>query len=394
MLVDIASPPAVSTTATGRPRTAVLLSLAFFVATLILTRHPQLPGFSSLTAPFALLILLGTLRIDRDTLTLVPMVFYCCVSLVVSVFVGNQLSVGLRFLVITLATLLAFNVRARPVSAALAIFPVTLQALVIASISIMLTVLQDPLLAAGMRGYAITSDWGDIYSTDGIYYRVQVVGNALLPLLFAVSLWQPPSTARRWGLFTSTIGLLAAGNLTYFLMAGLAVALRFRSHFYTHTRIWISALALALVVGIAFADVGISAITRKFDDGASSMGVRFDQIEAVANASDRAPAALLTGAGLGSRFPNGRFVDYYDSLYIELQALYIGYQLGLLGAALYAGTMIYLARRRLSPDGRILLGLYMLSGISNPYILDTNQIIATMLLVHLFPKSDPDRPTA
>lgn len=392
MIVNTA-PPALAP-ATGRTRSAFLLSLAFFIATLILTRHLQLPGLSSLTAPFALLILLATLRWDRDSLAMVPMVIYCCVSLAVSIFMGNQFSVGVRFLVITLATLLAFNVRSRPVSPAWALFPVTLQALVIASLSLTLSVLQDPLLAVGVRGFAITSEWGDVYSTDGLYYRVQVVGNALLPLLFAVSLWQPPSAVRRWGLFTSIVGLLAAGNLTYFLMMAVALPLRFRSHFFTHTRTWFSVLALALAVAIAFADVGVSAVTRKFGDGASSMGVRFDQIEAVVNATDREPAALLSGAGLGSRFPNGRLIDYYDSLYIELQALYIGYQLGLIGAALYIGTVIYLARRRLSPDGRIILGLYILSGISNPYILDTNQIIATMLLVHLFPRSDPDQPTA
>jgi len=314
------------------------------------------------------------------------MAIYLCLSLVVSSFVGNELSVALRFLVIILATLLSFNVRTKSVSAAWALFPVSLQALGIAALSIFLAISQDPDLAATIRGTVLLGEWGDIYSFDGVYYRVQIIGNALVPLLFMICLWQAPSKFKLWGLFTSTIGLVAAGNLTYFLTAGLALVIRFRSHFYSHTRTWISVAVIFTVVTLSFHDVAYEAINRKFSGDESSMGVRFDQIEAVVKASSQAPAALLTGAGLGSRFPNGRFVDYSDSLYIELQALYVGFQIGLIGVALYIGSMIYLARRRFSPSGRILFYLYMFSGISNPYILDTNQIFVTMLLVHLFPK--------
>ncbi|WAC74974.1 hypothetical protein OU995_09880 [Roseateles sp. SL47] len=365
---------------------AVALSLAFALATLLLTRHAQVPGLSSVTAPWALLILAVTLRLSKLTLAIVPMLAYCCVSLVVSVFLGNEATVGLRFLVITIATLVAFGVRSQPVSPAWALFPVTLQAIGIAGLSLTLSVMQDPLMGGAVRAYALTSDWGDVYTLDGVYYRVQVIGNALIPLLFAICLWQPPSRFRSWGLITAVVGLLAAGNLTYFLMAGVAVFLRFKSYFYTHTRTWLTVFSVLAVVAVANSDVGINSVTRKFDGAGSSMGVRFDQIEAVVRATDALPAAVLTGAGLGSRFPNGRLNDYSDSLYIELQALFVGYQLGLIGAALYGVTLLYFARRTLSREGQQIFWLYMLSGISNPYILDTNQIIATMLLVHCFPR--------
>jgi hypothetical protein len=317
------------------------------------------------------------------------MAIYLCLSLVVSSFVGNELSVALRFLVIILATLLAFNVRTKSVSAAWALFPVSLQALGIAALSFFLAISQDSDLAANIRGVAQLGEWGDIYSFDGVYYRVQIIGNALVPFLFMICLWQSPSKFKGWGVFTSTLGLVAAGNLTYFLTAALALVIRFRRHLLSHKRTLLFVAVIVPVGMLSVYDVASESISRKFSGDDSSMGVRFDQIEAVVKSSSQAPAALLTGAGLGSRFPNGRIIDYSDSLYIELQSLYVGYQIGLLGVALYIGTLIYLARQRLSPRGRILFYLYMLSGISNPYILDTNQIFVTMLVMHLYPKVAP-----
>jgi hypothetical protein len=375
-----------------RGRTVLTLSLAFCLATLLLTRHAQVPGLSSLTAPWALLILLATLSINRVSLAVAPMLMYCCVSLIAASFAGNDPSVGVRFLVITIATLLAFGVRSQRISVGLALFPVVLQAIAIAVLSLTLSILQDPVIADAMRSFAMESEWGDIYSLDGIYYRVQVIGNALLPLLFMICLWSPKSAFKSWGIVISIIGLLAAGNLTYFLMVGLAFVFRFKSFFYSHTKTWLALLMLVIATAPLTSDVGLEAVARKFDGADSSMGIRFDQIDAVARTLDDHPWAMLTGAGLGARFPDGKQRSYSDSLYIELQALYITYQLGIVGAALYLITLMYCARQRLNSAGCVIFGLYVFSGISNPYILDTNQIIATMLLVHLFPRNSSPVP--
>jgi hypothetical protein len=389
MINSISSCDLKAPSAPREKNSALFLSIAFFVSAFILTRHSQLPESSVLVAPLTLAILFATVRIDRTSLTLAPMAIYCCVSLMVSSMVGNELSVSLRFLVITMATLLAFNVRTRPVSTALALLPVILQAFGIAALSFFLTISNDPHLASIIRGAAHVGGWGDIYSFDGVYFRVQLVGNALIPFLFMVSLWHSPSKFKRWGLFTSTLGLVAAGNLTYFITAALALIIRFRSHLLSQMRTLLAVALILTIATLSFYDAASETISRKFSGDESSMGIRFDQIEAVVKATSQTPAALLSGAGLGSRFPNGRIIDYSDSLYIELQALYVGYQIGLFGVAIYIGSLVFLARQRLSSKGRTLFYLYMLSGISNPYILDTNQIFVTMLLVHLFPKVVP-----
>lgn len=368
------------------------MTLALAIATLLLTRQAQIPWVTGLAAPWALLLVFGTLRVTPSLAAALPIVFYGAASMIGSTLAGNEAAHALRFLTILVGTLFAFHVRSLHVSARWVLAPVILQAVLITIVAVVLGALQDPLLASAVRGTALENNWGDIYSFDGLYFRVQVIGNALLPLLFMVCLWHVHrGRFYRWGLLAAGIGLVAAGNLTYFITAGVALALRGR-------RLLARSLALRLLAGLATVvllaytwTVGETLLERKFDGGDSSMGVRFDQAAVAAEHMGRSPAALLFGAGLGAKFPNGRERAYSEHQYIELQALYLTYQIGLVGMLLYALTAAWMARQALTRDGRTIFWLYVLAGISNPYILDTNQIVATLLLVHLFPRTATDR---
>jgi hypothetical protein len=129
-------------------------------------------------------------------------------------------------------------------------------------------------------------------------------------------------------------------------------------------------------------------LERKFDGGDSSMGVRFDQLDVASNLWSQSPARFLLGAGLGANFPDGHERNYSEYQYIELQSLYLLVQLGVLGMAIYLATLTISTHRFLNKDGRWIFWLYMLSGATNPYILDTNQIIATILLICFYPRSE------
>jgi hypothetical protein len=152
-------------------------------------------------------------------------------------------------------------------------------------------------------------------------------------------------------------------------------------------------VAARLIVIIAtplllFAVWGVvdEAISDKFDGSDSSMGVRFDQLDAAGREVGDAPLKLVFGTGLGARFPDGQQRNYSQDRYIEMQWLYLALQLGLLGLLLYATTLWLSARAFLEPEGRSIFWLYMLAGCTNPYILDSNQIIATIILVCAFPR--------
>jgi O-antigen ligase len=149
---------------------------------------------------------------------------------------------------------------------------------------------------------------------------------------------------------------------------------------------------LLVCIGIAFGwNATNEMMQRKFEGSDSSMGVRFDQIDAAVNLWSDSPGSFVFGTGLGSGFPDGRERNYSEFQYIELQSLYLFVQLGLIGMLLYLATLVVNVRHLLDPDGRRIFWLYMLSGCTNPTILDTNQIIATMLLVCLFPRGSSTR---
>jgi hypothetical protein len=368
-----------------RPHMALSLSMAIFVGTFLLTRHIQLPMLQGLVGPWVLLVLVCTVQLDRTISAVLPMLMYASVSLIGAAFAGHEPSSAARFFIILLATLLAFNVRPRRLSLGWALAPVGVQALLIAGFSLALAILQDSVLASTARFTALENGWGDIYSFNGIYYRVQIIGNALIPLMFLICLFQERrSRANKTGLVISSLGIIAAGNLTYFIVVFIALAVRYWRVFVRRQLLWLLLIPISIAVTLISWQSASELVESKFDGSGSSMGVRFDQVDTAFNSFAESPTAMLIGQGLGAKFPNGRERNYSEHQYIELQVLYMTYQLGILGMLLYVLTLIWCARRHLTSQGQWIFWLFMLSGITNPYILDSNQVIATMMLMHLY----------
>lgn len=366
---------------------SVGLTAALLVATFLLTRQTQIPALEGFAAAWVLLLLLLSLRWSPLLPYAMPMLAYGFGSMLVSLMAGREPVVVSRFFVITIGTLLAFHIGPMRISVPWALLPVTLQAVLIFCISVALGVLQDPGLALAVRDFALDANWGDVYSFDGVYFRVQLIGNALLPLLFMVAVWRWQTSWIYRGLaLISLLGLLAAGNLTYFVVAVIAVmtAQGKRLMQSVIARMVLTVMAAIFLVA-AWGSVN-ETVSDKFEGSDSSMGVRFDQLEVAHREMGASTVTLVLGAGLGASFPDGKQRNYSQDLYIEMQWLYLLLQLGLLGMLLYVATLWLSVFQRLDKDGRCIFWLYMLSGLTNPYILDTNQIVATVILVCAFPR--------
>ena len=363
------------------------MSIGLGVATFLVTRQTQIPALEGLAAPWALMLVVVCLRWQPAMGLLLPMSVFGAASVLASMVIGNDPADALRFFIITLGTLLAFYIRPDAISPGLALLPLAVQAALIAAVSIGLGVAQDVELATLIRAWILDTTWGDIYSFDGIYYRVQLIGNALVPLLFLISLWcYRQARFYRIVAVLSLIGVLATGNLTYALVAGIALFIR-GWRFVLGNVVVRSLAVLALCVAVILTwNAANETLNRKFDGSDSSMGIRFDQVDAAVNAWRESPTRFFFGAGLGAKFPDGRERNYSEFQYIELQALYLLVQLGVAGMVVYLVALFFSARHFLDADGRCIFWLYVLSGATNPTILDTNQIIATMLLVCIFPR--------
>jgi hypothetical protein len=379
--------PAAATADGGGRRRAIAMTLGLFIAGFLVTRQTQVPALGGLAAPWSLLVAVLCLRWQRSMAWLLPMCAYGSLSLLASLMLGVEFANAMRFLLVTVGTLLAFHIAPAAISARLALVPLILQSALIVTISLSLAVLQDLEAASAIRSMVLESNWGDIYSFDGFYYRVQLIGNALIPLLFLVSLWRwRQGLYYRAAAMVALLGLVAAGNLTYVVVALVAILMR-------TWQVARRSLAARVMIGVVICaalvvawDAASDAFNKKFGANDSSMGVRFDQIDVAVSLWSESSSRFVLGAGLGSNFPDGRERAYSESQYIELQSLYLFVQLGVLGSAIYLATLVFSARECLNKDGQWIFWLYMLSGITNPYILDTNQIIAAMLLVCLFPR--------
>lgn len=364
------------------------MSLSLFAATFLLTRQTQIDYLNGLAAPFALLVIMTRLRGSSTWLLIAPIGAYVSVSAIASVVAGSEAANALRFYAITVGTLLAFYVRPAKIATPFVLLPFILQALIVTAISVWLGASQDLDLASAVRAYVLDTTWGDIYSYDGIYYHVQVIGNALLPLLFMICFWKyRQGRFYRYATYIALLGVIAAGNLTYTIAIAAAVLIRVWQRSRGRVVVWVLlGLVLSAAAVASWGEIE-EIVERKFDGADSSMGVRFDQIDVAVAAWGDSPGKLLVGAGLGAPYPDGRQRNYSEYQYIELQALYLVYQLGAFGMGIYLLTLIGLTTHFLSPTGRTIFWLYVLSGCTNPTVLDTNQIVASMLLVCLFPRT-------
>jgi len=368
----------------GEAYLTAFVSFLVMCCTLALTRQAQFPSLDIFAAPLAVLIILCFC--NKNSFTLDFLFFFVACSVLACVGLGKGfLSIdALRFFIILTFSLLAFRMKNLKLNWQLAMLPVALQAAFISVVAVYLGIKADYSLGQKVRAFVLERQWGDIYSFDGIYYRVQLKGNALIPGLFLMSLFSIPTEKRisiKIYLILSSAGLVAAGNLNYFIVALVAVGIRI--FYLLRYRVWacLGATYIACLSIVLFFDKLIRLISMKFEGDVSSMSVRFDQIDALLRHYYERPLSLIFGEGLGARFPDGQIRQYSNGLYIELQTLYIFYQLGFIVFSLFVFILLRFSLHYLSDRGRVVFYLFIACGLANPYIFDSTQILFTFILV-------------
>lgn len=366
-----------------------LLTLLYFICVLIITRQVPLSGFSLIgnTALLGIFILypFALQRLgDSEFLFAAAILVWSAALFCWSVLIcGNETGPAVRFMIITSTILLAyFIVLSRQIVQVLLVL-VLIQCIFLIVSEILLSLRFNETSYLPLRYYVVVRGWGDVYTYDGVFYRIAVKGNALIPFFFFLTFVRELQL-KRVVLIRGILlaGLVFAGNFAYLLATAVFLTIHFlfgKPDIKRLTGRLIVILALLPIALIPVSGYFHSVIERKDD----SLGTRWDQARVLFDDLSEDHVSLLFGKGLGNSVDiKTKYRDYSGQVYFELQSLYLMNQLGLVNFLLFLAMNIYLTIRCIrSPELLLVYGCYVIYAVTNPYIFDTNHVVVIFTLV-------------
>jgi len=182
-----------------------------------------------------------------------------------------------------------------------------------------------------VRQFFRNNDWGDVYTYNGVVWKIQLKGNALLPFAFFISMIYYHSKLRFIMATIFLIATLIAGNFAFILGVILFVGL-----YYMYSKRWtVQKIVLNGLLGIILLSiVSVPGYDYFFDvvksKSVQSNPTRIDQFEVLINDMNEDMITLLMGQGLGNTVnKKTQWRNYTGAFYYELQAFYILNQVGI-----------------------------------------------------------------
>lgn len=303
-----------------------------------------------------------------------------------SLFLGNEISLIMRFFIILILILLAYLIKPNKIFISIFIILITIQALLVIGFEAYLVSNFDQKSYQPIRMLFLGNDWGDVYTTTGNWWKIQTRGNALLPFAFFVSIVYYSGRKRIVLSIIFLLAILCAGNFAFILGV-----LLFSGLYYIYEKRWtlqkiiikiflssILILAISMPAYNYFADIVIK-------KSVSSNPIRIDQANVLVNDMSENISTILFGQGLGNKIDiETIWRDYSDNIYYELQSLYIMNQVGVLFFIWFVVLNILLSLYFIKYNllNKIYIS-YIFYALFNPYFLDTNHIVVIVILLSL-----------
>ena len=235
-----------------------------------------------------------------------------------------------------------------------------------------------------IRNYVQDKGIGDV-DFYGFYYKVQIKGNAIIPFIYmlsyAIELF--PLKCKTFFRIIYLSAIFIAGNFAYLLAVVafhcVVYFCNIKSYKMLYKRLFIGLVILFTIGGgiISYID----AVFEEKKDESNAM--RIEQAILLLEDLSRNPITLLGGAGLGNTVDvTTHFRSYVGATYYELQVLYILNQLGLVSFLVFILVNILFVFKYM-PDTKIKMVYagYILYAVTNPYIIDTNQVVVIITLL-------------
>lgn len=368
-----------------------ILNILFISVVFILTRQVPFVTFSIIGNIGLFGLILFGIKLSRDEksysiiYTCILILLWVLLLFIYSILYGNEVGLAMRFLIIIYFLILVHYVKLPKEFFKIFFLFVILQSILLIIFEFYLIIFSNPVDVSSIRAYFRANDWGTVYSSMNVFYKIQIKGNALIPFgLFLTYI--PEFTYKRKRLFRLIliISLIIAGNFAYLIATFIFISIMYvfkdRKRKNVKIRVLIYSVSITLLSGFMLNFVSNTLETK--DD---SIGARDDQIEVLINDLDDNPFTLVFGKGLGNTIDSKTtYRDYTDMVYYELQLVYFLNQLGVFNFILFVFILIYLSLIKIKySDLLFIYFCYFLYASTNPYILDTNQAVVILVLTNL-----------
>jgi hypothetical protein len=363
-----------------------ILYVFSFLLFFLLTRQVPFDSFSSLMN----LSLFGIILFSLPDLTLkiykkqeifvLILISFFVAHFFYSILLSNELSNVFRFLLIFIFLSISYYIVLPKKTLNVFLYLSIVQALLISIFSLILFLFFSVDNYLPIRAFFLERGWGDVYTFNGWFYKVQVKGNALLPVAFFITFFYEIGNKRLVRTIL-LIGCLFAGNTAY-----LISIIGFIGVYFLKTNsiqsLFNRVLLIILFVALTFIPVYNFYIKETIEQKSdSSLPARVEQVNLLMDDLSENNTYLLLGRGIGhtiEKITPSR--DYRGNIYFELQTFYVLNQLGLFGFIMFLFYNVYMSIRLYSKWLILIYVSYIIYAFTNPYIFDTNHIVVILLL--------------
>lgn len=297
-----------------------------------------------------------------------------------SLFLENKIANVVRFFLILFFLAISYFIVLPRKVLSIFIYLFVLHALLITFFSLYLSFFFTMDNYLPVRFFFQEKGWGDVFTYNGWFYRIQIKGNALLPVAFFTTFFYKISHGRLIKCIL-LIGCVFAGNIAYLIAIFFFLIIYFLKTSSLNTLIK-RFLILCVVVLLSIFPVYKYFIKETLAlKNESSLPTRIDQIDVLMDDMSENKFYIVFGRGLGHTIEKiTPYRDYRGDVYFELQSLYILNQLGVLGFSLFLLYNIYISFRLFNIWLIFIYLCYILYAFTNPYIFDTNHVVVILIL--------------
>lgn len=355
--------------------------VCFFVIVFILTRQVPFKNLSILSNLSLLILLIANFPKEK-TFIIFSFIILCLTGY--SIINENVYGFIFRFLIILWSICACYYIKLNEKAIKILFIFTFLQCFVIIGFEIFILFFSNDTLNSGIRTFFLNKGWGDIYTLNGVYYKIQILGNAILPFVYMLSFVYPifPSKYTLIYRIIFFVSILLSGQFAFLIaIVSFHIYNFYRTVHNNKQLIYSTYLFIVIILSSSIPAYKYVKDTLEMKKDEST-AIRIEQTNLLINDLNSNFGTILFGKGIGNTLKKQtHFRDYTDNVYFELQTIYILNQLGIIFFTLFILYNIHLAFKHIKYKELLFIYLfYICYAITNPYIFDTNHIVVILTL--------------